>query len=196
MRRTAVIAAVLGLFVLGLLIGALVRTRTVRDTTTVYATTTTGVPVGCRDAIALTRRLLNNTRPSRIPSLTAQFDSAAGRLQLGPSGVDAFSARRGLAARVCGDFVDDPAVCVQDRHEDVIRRLDSRTQTRGRAGSPGREQSAGGDRGRPVDVDEPKQGAASAVHKAYLLDRDARVRLIRMAERHDLRDAQGECFHR
>jgi hypothetical protein len=46
MRRTAVVAAMGALFGLGLLIGALVRTRTVTDTTTVYATTMTGVPVG------------------------------------------------------------------------------------------------------------------------------------------------------
>jgi hypothetical protein len=45
-------------------------------------------------------------------------------------------------------------------------------------------------------VNDPKQRTTSAVHKTHLLDRYARIRLIRMAERHDLRHAQGEFPHR
>src|SRR5580704_10259552 len=83
MRREVVIGgSVLMVFVIGLLIGAIIRTRTVTHTSTVYATTVTGVPAGCREAITLTRRLEHTGLPDEIPTLTAQFDAAAAGCQI------------------------------------------------------------------------------------------------------------------
>jgi hypothetical protein len=72
----------LAVFVIGLTIGAVVRTRTVTHTATVYATTVTGVPAGCREAITLTRRLENTATPEEIPALTRRFDAAAAGCQI------------------------------------------------------------------------------------------------------------------
>jgi hypothetical protein len=72
----------LAVFLIGLLIGAVVSTRTVTHTATVYPTTTTGIPAGCREAITLTRRLQQNFTPREIPALTRQFDAAAAGCQI------------------------------------------------------------------------------------------------------------------
>jgi len=83
MRREVVIGgSVLLVFVIGLLIGAIIRTRTVTHTSRVYATTVTGVPAGCREAITLTRRLEDTAHPEEIPALTTQFDAAAAGCQI------------------------------------------------------------------------------------------------------------------
>jgi hypothetical protein len=66
-----------GTFIVGLLIGAFVLTRTTIRTTTIYDTTTTGIPAGCRAGIADTKRLENTIKPETIPSLTVRFEKDA-----------------------------------------------------------------------------------------------------------------------
>jgi hypothetical protein len=62
---------------IGLLVGTLVGPRTVTHTSTVFATTITGVPAGCRQAISLTRRLERAGSREAIARLRAQFEVAA-----------------------------------------------------------------------------------------------------------------------
>jgi len=66
-------------------VGTVIRTRTVTHTATVYATTITGVPAGCREAITVTRRLEATGRPFEIPALTKEFNAAAAGCKI-PSG--------------------------------------------------------------------------------------------------------------
>jgi hypothetical protein len=72
----------LAVFVIGLLIGAVIRTKTVTHTSTVYATTVTGVPAGCRDAITLTRQLEASGSTLETARLTARFNVAASACQI------------------------------------------------------------------------------------------------------------------
>jgi hypothetical protein len=76
-RSTLIGAALLAAFAVGCTLGALALTRTTTRTTTIYATTTTGLPAGCRHAITLTHRLELTARPAEIPQLTQQFEAAA-----------------------------------------------------------------------------------------------------------------------
>jgi hypothetical protein len=77
------VAAVVALGV-GLGAGALVFPRSVTHTSTVYATTTTGLPAGCVRAIALTRRLLLSTSRKEAEAIARQFQSAAAACEIPP----------------------------------------------------------------------------------------------------------------
>ncbi len=58
-------------------VGAVAFPRTVTHTATVYATTTTGLPAGCVQAIALTKSLENAVGQKQVEQITAQFQAAA-----------------------------------------------------------------------------------------------------------------------
>jgi hypothetical protein len=66
-------------------VGALVFPRTTTNTATVYATTTTGLPAGCEQAIALTKDLENAVSQKQVEQVTAQFQAAAAGCEI-PSG--------------------------------------------------------------------------------------------------------------
>ncbi len=69
--------AVLAALALGVAVGAVAVPRTVTHTATVYATTTTGLPVGCVRAIALTKSLEDAVGRAQVAHITAQFQAAA-----------------------------------------------------------------------------------------------------------------------
>ncbi len=69
--------AVLAVLGLGVVVGAVAWPRTVTHTATVYATTTTGLPAGCVEAIALTKSLENAVGQGQVAHITAQFQAAA-----------------------------------------------------------------------------------------------------------------------
>jgi hypothetical protein len=58
-------------------VGAVAFPRTVTHTATVYATTTTGLPAGCVQAMALTGSLENAVGRKQVEQITAQFEAAA-----------------------------------------------------------------------------------------------------------------------
>ncbi len=62
---------------MGVAVGAGAFPRSVTHTSTVYATTITGLPAPCVQAIALTRSLENAVGQRQVEQLTVQFQAAA-----------------------------------------------------------------------------------------------------------------------
>ncbi len=98
MRNLLIGLAVLAALLLGVAVGAGVFPRTVTHTSTVYATTTTGLPAGCLQAIALTRSLENAIGQKQVEELTAQFQAAAAGCEIPPACKEALTFFRQVAS--------------------------------------------------------------------------------------------------
>jgi hypothetical protein len=73
-------------FVVGYVIATTAKkTKAVLQTTTVYSRTISNVPVGCREAIALTRQVEQSGNPKQIAEDAVRFVGAAAGCQL-PAG--------------------------------------------------------------------------------------------------------------
>ena len=76
-RNVRIGLAILTTLCVGVAVGAGSFPGTVTHTSTVYATTATGLPAGCVQAIALTRSLENAVGQQQVVQLKAQFEAAA-----------------------------------------------------------------------------------------------------------------------